>query len=159
MTQLLSVDQALDALPVKKSRRWLVSFLHSTPTDPAGRPLYRLMGRDKLIYLDRLIEALQGVDIEGRRRDGVHDSFVYFVASGEFIKIGFSKSLKARFHKLKTDVPVELELLHIEPGTPKQEKLFHRQFAAIRSHGEWFRRTPELIAFIEERKRIRGEAK
>src|SRR6185437_6098404 len=55
---VLSIDQALQALPVRKSRRWLVSFLHRTPTDPAGRPLYRLMGRDKLIYLDRLIEAL-----------------------------------------------------------------------------------------------------
>jgi hypothetical protein len=58
MTELLSVDQALEALPVRKSRRWLVAFLHSNKTDPHGRPLYRLAGRDKLIYLDRLIEAL-----------------------------------------------------------------------------------------------------
>lgn len=54
---LLSVDQALEALPVRKSRRWLIEFLHKTPTDPQGRPLYRLAGRDKLIYLDRLLEA------------------------------------------------------------------------------------------------------
>jgi hypothetical protein len=57
-TNLMSVDQALEALPVRKSRRWLVEFLHSTKTDPHGRPLYRMLGRDKLVYLDRLIEAM-----------------------------------------------------------------------------------------------------
>lgn len=55
---LLSVDATLAALPVRKSRRWLLEFLHSTKTDPHGRPLYRQLGRDKLIYIDRLIEAL-----------------------------------------------------------------------------------------------------
>src|ERR1700681_4736490 len=56
--ELLSVDQALAALPVRKSRRWLMELLHKNATDPHGRPLYRSAGRDKLIYLDRLIEAL-----------------------------------------------------------------------------------------------------
>ena len=55
--RILSVDDALTHLPVKKSRRWLVEFLHSHPTDAHGRPLYRLAGRDKLVYIDRLIEA------------------------------------------------------------------------------------------------------
>jgi hypothetical protein len=55
---LLSVDDTLKALPVPKSRQWLVAFLHRNPTDPNGLPLYRLAGRDKLVYLDRLIEAL-----------------------------------------------------------------------------------------------------
>lgn len=58
MTALLSIDQALAALPVRKSRRWLVEFLHKNTHDAHGRPLYRLCGRDKLIYLDRLIEAM-----------------------------------------------------------------------------------------------------
>ncbi len=54
---LMSVDQTLDALPVRKSRRWLIEFLHRTKTDPVGRPLYRQVGRDKLIYIARLLEA------------------------------------------------------------------------------------------------------
>ena len=57
-SNLLSVDEAVRALPVRKSRRWLVEFLHKTASDPHGQPLYRLAGRDKLIYFDRLIEAL-----------------------------------------------------------------------------------------------------
>jgi hypothetical protein len=56
--RILSVEDTIAALPVRKSRRWLVEFLHRTKTDPIGRPLYRLAGRDKLVYFDRLIEAL-----------------------------------------------------------------------------------------------------
>jgi hypothetical protein len=45
-------------------------------------------------------------------------------------------------------------LLHIEDGTFKREKLYHRHFAVIRVRGEWFHKTPELLTFIEQRKRI-----
>src|SRR5262249_47694834 len=55
---VISVEDALAALPVRKSRRWLVTFLHKTKTDPRGRPLYRLAGRGKPVYFDRLIEAM-----------------------------------------------------------------------------------------------------
>src|SRR5215510_16543085 len=54
---LLSLDDALAALPVRKSRRWLNEFLNKTKTDPTGQPLYRQAGRDKLVYITRLIEA------------------------------------------------------------------------------------------------------
>src|SRR5262245_39014604 len=54
---LLSLDDALAALPVRKSRRWLNEFLNKTKTDPYGQPLYRQAGRDKLVYINRLIEA------------------------------------------------------------------------------------------------------
>lgn len=61
--RMVSVEQSLDLLnerffPKRKSRRWLVEFLHRCPTDAHGRPLYRLAGRDKLVYIDRLFEAL-----------------------------------------------------------------------------------------------------
>jgi hypothetical protein len=141
VTELLSVDQAIAALPVRKSRRWLVEFLHKTRTDPAGRPLYRLAGRDKLIYLDRLIEAIEA-----------RGSCVYFVGASHFVKIGFSRALDERLHKMRTDVPFEIEILHFEPGTAAEEKKLHRRFAAIRVRGEWFRRSPELLAFIDARK-------
>jgi hypothetical protein len=53
---LRTLDQA--AADLHKTRRWLAEFLRKTKTDPHGRPLYRLAGRDKLVYLDRVIEAL-----------------------------------------------------------------------------------------------------
>ena len=80
---------------------------------------------------------------------------VYFIESGEFIKIGYTRSPVARVRKMLTDTPIAPHLLHAEPGTFKQEKLFHRHFAAIRSRGEWFQKTPELLAFIEQRKRLK----
>jgi hypothetical protein len=57
-SNLVSIEQALAALPVRKSRRWLVHFLRKTQLDQRGLPLYRQLGRDMLIYLDRLVEAL-----------------------------------------------------------------------------------------------------
>jgi Meiotically up-regulated gene 113 len=79
-----------------------------------------------------------------------------FCASGAFSlrNPSFKSSFRRRIHKLQTDSPCPLELLHIEPGSPKQEKLFHRRFAAIRANGEWFHKTPELLEFVEQRKRI-----
>ena len=58
MSTLLTVAQVCKALPSKPSERWLNDFLRKTRTDPQGRPLYRVACRAKLIYLDRLIEAL-----------------------------------------------------------------------------------------------------
>src|ERR1700722_3038964 len=58
MITLLTVCQACEALPSKPTERWLNDFLRKTKVDPQGRPLYRVACRAKLIYLDRLIEAL-----------------------------------------------------------------------------------------------------
>ena len=86
-----------------------------------------------------------------------HGGMVYFIDGGDCIKIGYTNSPEARSIKMATDNPTELKLLHAEPGTFKTEKIYHRQFAAIRVRGEWFRKTPELLEFIEQKKRIAGE--
>jgi hypothetical protein len=57
---LRSPEQVLAALPVRKTRRWLIEYLHRHPLDAGGRPLYRRLGRDWLIYYDRLIDSLPG---------------------------------------------------------------------------------------------------
>jgi hypothetical protein len=43
---LLSIEQALEALPVRKSRRWLIEFLHRTKTDPRGSSVQSGFRRD-----------------------------------------------------------------------------------------------------------------
>lgn len=142
---LVSVDQAVAALPTVRSRSWLVNFLCITQFDPSGLPIYRNLGRDKLIYLDRLEAAIAS-----------HQSFVYFVAGGNFVKIGFSRSFRQRLHKMATDLPFEIEVLHFETGTRQHEKMLHQRFSALHVRGEWFRRAPELLAFIHARKRAGG---
>lgn len=58
MTTLLTVAETCAALPSKPTERWINDFLRKTKVDPQGRPLYRIAARAKLVYLDRLIEAL-----------------------------------------------------------------------------------------------------
>lgn len=185
--ELLSIEDTLAALPVRKSRRWLVEFLHSTKTDPHGRPLYRTAGRDKLVYLDRVIEALpqaaRNVGVRARRAkppkyqsDGSQAIWaraaeltgdptlappagtyrrtgdVYFIEAGDLIKIGFTRSPVGRMRTIKTGCPLPMKLLHHEAGSLKSERELHRRFAVLRVRGEWFRKAPELLAYIKQRK-------
>jgi hypothetical protein len=71
---------------------------------------------------------------------------VYFIRCGDFIKIGFSEQTERRFKSLQTAAAAPLELLGTIHG--ERELELHRQFAHLRSHGEWFRAAPELLAFI-----------
>lgn len=79
--------------------------------------------------------------------------FVYFIsaAAADFpIKIGISQSRHIRFASLQNALPYDLEILALMPTEdPLLERRLHRQFAGLRLKGEWFRRTPELMAYIE----------
>lgn len=85
---------------------------------------------------------------------------IYFIAAGDFVKIGFTTSPVGRIRSIKTATPLPLKILHHQRGTMKQERELHRRFAAIRVRGEWFRKTPELLDYIEEIKKpsMRGAA-
>ena len=144
------------AARVHKSKDWLQGWLK-------GRAIGRMAGRTKLftemdIEKIRLSILQEAIDKVGRpiSEEGGQ---IYFVEAGDFIKIGFTRSPESRAQKMLTDSPHEIKVLHIEPGTFKQEKVFHRHFAALRVRGEWFHKNVELLEFIEERKRIsRGAA-
>lgn len=76
--------------------------------------------------------------------------FVYFIRGGAVIKIGFATNVLNRMRDLQIGSPHALHLLGYMPGSIYEEKRLHRLFSAHRSHGEWFRRSPELLAFISE---------
>ena len=57
MNTLVTITQACAAIG-NPTPRWLNDFLRKTKVDPRGLPLYRVVARAKLIYLERLIEAL-----------------------------------------------------------------------------------------------------
>ena len=124
---VLTLDEVANL--IHKSRRWLREWLRDNPRDAYDRPLFGMAGRTLLfteMQVQRLTEALKNADTEAQERRAERKArdpgYIYFVKSGDFIKIGYSRSLAARFHKLRTDAPVELELLHIEGGSVKQEK-------------------------------------
>lgn len=77
---------------------------------------------------------------------------VYFIQAAEAarVKIGYSADPPGRLDELSTGSPVPLALIAVMPGDPSDEAQLHERFAADRTHGEWFRRSPEIEAFIAE---------
>jgi sRNA-binding protein len=79
-----------------------------------------------------------------------HQSKVYFVQAGPGgpIKIGIADDLAARVAGLQTANAAKLSLLTWCHGGLPRERELHRQFAALRLHGEWFQPGDELRALI-----------
>lgn len=154
---LLTMDEAAERL--RKTPRWLGEWLREHPADRWGDGLYREAGRTKLFTeqdVERVREAIVYFAATKAMEPDTREGYIYFIDGGECVKIGYTRSIEHRIKKMLTDAPVELKVLHIEPGTFKQEKIFHREFATLRVRGEWFRKAPELLAFIEQRKRIKA---
>jgi len=85
--------------------------------------------------------------------------FVYFIGSGDTVKIGWSKHPEKRVDQIRRGGHVlrpsagliqAPELLAYLPGTERDELVLHARFNNSHDRGEWFHRTPELDALIEE---------
>jgi hypothetical protein len=153
-----SMDEAAEKLG--HSRRWLQGWLRDHPTSKSGMPYHAQAGRTKLLTDENIrwiAEALkeQAVERFGKHQVAKGDSgSVYFIESGAYIKIGFTRAPASRVKRMLTDCPVEPQLLHSEPGSFKIEKTLHRHFAHLHARGEWFRKGPDLLEYIEQRKQI-----
>lgn len=77
----------------------------------------------------------------------VEVGYVYFIRSGESVKIGFTRDVKKRHQQLKTGDPNKTTILASVPGTRDTEAYFHQMFAEYRTTGEWFRYEGELKRF------------
>lgn len=76
--------------------------------------------------------------------------YVYFVTDGVAIKIGHASSPRSRLGELQVSHHVELQLMHDMPGKLEDEFKLHERFRHLHIRGEWFRREPELLDYIEE---------
>lgn len=65
-------------------------------------------------------------------------SFVYFIRSGDRVKIGVSKDPRARLSDLRIGSSRLLRIRYITPGDRAKERELHRLFASDRVNGEWF---------------------
>lgn len=143
------------AARLHRSRRWLLEWLRENPTDATGQPFYLQVGRSKRFTAD---DGLRMLDLiltqEEAAATKLSEGYIYFIDGSDHVKIGFTRSIAARMVKMRTDVPGAIKLLHMEPGTFQTEKIVHRHFAALRIRGEWFRKAPELLEYIEQRKRL-----
>ena len=79
---------------------------------------------------------------------------VYFLHCDGYIKIGHAKDAVRRLRGIETMVPYPVTLVHHVPCPDEAtaltcERAFHRQFAALRVRGEWFRLAGDLAAFLQ----------
>ena len=65
------------------------------------------------------------------------------------VKIGFSRSVEDRMKSLQAGSPVMLALIAAAAGRICYEKRIHRLLLTSQSHGEWFRRTPQVLEVIQ----------
>jgi hypothetical protein len=77
-------------------------------------------------------------------------TFIYFVRSGEFVKIGQSARWKVRLDQMQTGSPYTLVPMLVLIGEPTLEKKLHNRFRASHFRGEWFHMSPAIGAFIKE---------
>ena len=99
--------------------------------------------------LERLLAVLKEVPKDA-------NMFVYFIACGEFVKIGQTQSPPQRVAALRTGTPYDLKLLKVVRAGMRTERAFH---AALKDHHhrfEWFRLDQDLMAAI---KRLPGVRK
>jgi hypothetical protein len=75
---------------------------------------------------------------------------VYFVRSGELIKIGITSDHRGRINALKAANASPVSELGVIEGGSDLEQSLHERFGYCHSHGEWFFATPELLAYIQD---------
>ena len=96
------------------------------------------------------------LDERRKRLRGGRHSVVYFIGCGDFIKIGLASSLRRSNLFLSNATPYPLVVLATVSGDRRTEKRIHRRFDAARHKGEWFRKTPELLALIDQINSAKG---
>lgn len=69
---------------------------------------------------------------------------VYFIRSGNFIKIGKANNPHGRLRQLQTGSPRKLELVSVVPGGRNEEKRLHAKYSHLRANGEWFHLSAEM---------------
>lgn len=75
---------------------------------------------------------------------------IYFIMSGDLVKIGYSNNPKKRFAALSTGCPFPCHLIGVTEGGPSEEAALHKAFAHLREKGEWFRFDVEVNNHIRQ---------
>ncbi len=79
----------------------------------------------------------------------MNPTVIYFIQAGDLIKIGFTRKLRQRFLALERMSSVPITCLGFVEGTMQTERSIHREFSALRAHGEWFRGDDRLLVWIQ----------
>lgn len=102
---------------------------------------------------ERLLRFLDVLDSPLRIQPRDYYCCVYFIRSGEFVKIGVARSVQRRLASLQTASPLPLEMLGIlkfvsDSDAYRAERRLHLCFHSDRSNGEWFRYSDDIQRFV-----------
>lgn len=75
---------------------------------------------------------------------------IYFIRSGDAVKIGYSANVANRRRTLRTGNPNMLVVLGVMDGDRANEDTIQRRFWAHHIHGDWFRINDAILAYIED---------
>lgn len=75
---------------------------------------------------------------------------IYFVRSGDAVKIGYAAEPEKRIPSLRTGNPNEIVVLGLMDGDYDTERELHERFAHRRIRGEWFDIGDDVLAFIQQ---------
>ena len=73
---------------------------------------------------------------------------LYFIRSGQYVKIGVADNPWERLGKFQVGSPVALELLAVAPGSFDEEAIYHSMFSQHRVRGEWYDASGPILEFI-----------
>jgi hypothetical protein len=78
-------------------------------------------------------------DLEWESMQRAPVGYVYFIRSGNLVKIGFSADVASRLTNIRVGCAMGARLVAAIPGTEDTETYFHKLFEGNKEHGEWFR--------------------
>lgn len=111
--------------------------------------LKTVTGDDRARFVE-MFHSLHREKMLARRAEAVWRVYFMHAPVVRLVKIGATSSLNSRLLALQNGSPVPLTLLGCLDGGKEVEKSLHTQWAILRSHGEWFHETDDLMAFIRK---------
>ncbi|MHC4951999.1 MAG: GIY-YIG nuclease family protein [Planctomycetota bacterium] len=75
---------------------------------------------------------------------------IYFIATNDCVKIGYTDVPNGRFSQLQTSSPDKLEMLLLLSGDRETESDLHTLFRDLRLSGEWFSLAEPIKKYIED---------
>jgi hypothetical protein len=120
------------------------------PTTPIGQMRRWQLQKSRELKGDARIEKEEARFIP-RSPDGW--CYIYFIRSGDVVKIGRATDPLARLRTLQTSHYEPIVLLAAVPGHALLEPAIHARFAHLRTQGEWFTLDDELARFINHVKK------
>lgn len=115
-----------------------------------GTIVYKSTGTDDFEKACKALDAFveQAPEVSTRQKVRASTTVYFIEAETGLIKIGASHNPDQRIKELRAMSPVKLTILATVSGRIGDERAYHKQFAAHRSHGEWFHPHPDILAEI-----------